>query len=324
MFKTRVTEILGIKYPIIAGPMAYVSQPEFVAAVSDADGFGIMAGIMYRSPDDLRAAIKKTKSLTNKPFAVNITMLPISRPINYEEYFIAALDEGAKIIETSGRSPEPYMKLMKDAGVITMHRATRTGDIKTAEEAGIDIVTILGTEAAGHPGQEEVGSIVRIPVAVNTVKIPVIAGGGIADARGFVAAMALGAEGVLMGTRFMVSKEAIIHDNAKKWMTTLSEADTILIMKSVKNASRVVRNSITEQVLDLENKGAPFDQILPLVRGARGASAFQTGQVENASITIGQCIGLIRDIPSIKEIIDGIVRDAKPIMQRLRAMGVGE
>lgn len=324
MFKSRVTEMLGIKYPIICGPMAYVSQPEFVAAVSNADGFGIMAGIMYRTPDELRAAIKKTKSLTNKPFAVNITMLPIARVINYEEYFIAALEEGAKIIETSGRSPEPYMKLMKDAGVITMHRATRTGDIKTAEEAGIDMVTILGTEAAGHPGQEEVGSIVRIPAAVNAVKIPVIAGGGIADARGFVAAMALGAEAVLMGTRFMVSKEAIIHDNAKQWMLGLKEADTILIMKSVKNASRVVRNSITEQVLDLENKGAPFDQILPLVRGARGAAAFQTGQTENASITVGQCIGLINDIPSIKEIIEGIIRDAKPIMERLRTMGVGE
>ena len=323
MLKTRITELLGIKYPIIAGPMAYISGPELVAAVSNAGGLGVMASLSYPNTQELQRAIQETRKLTKKPFAVNITMLPISRPVKYEDYFKAALDEGVRIIESSGRSPEPYIKLVKDAGAIMMHRATRTKDIQTAERAGVDAVTILGTEAAGHPGQEEVGTMVRVPVAVNAVKIPVIAGGGIADARGFVAALALGAEGVLMGSRFMASKEANIHDNVKKWMCGLTEADTILIQKSIKNASRVVRNAHTEKVLEMENRGATIEELLPFISGARGRNAYATGDFSSASISVGQCVGLIRDVPTVKQIIDGIIKDAKVIMKRLQTLGVG-
>ncbi len=323
MLKTRVTEMLGIKYPIIAGPMAYISGPELVAAVSNAGGLGVMASLSYPNTQELQQAIRETRKLTKKPFAVNITMLPISRPIKYEDYFKAALDEGVRIIETSGRSPEPYMQMLKNAGVITMHRATRTKDIQTAERAGVDMVTILGTEAAGHPGQEEVGTIVRVPVAVNSVKIPVIAGGGIADGRGFVAALALGAEGVLIGSRFMVSKEANIHENVKKWLCSLTEADTILIQKSIKNASRVVRNAHTEKVLEMENRGATIDELLPMISSTRGRNAYATGDFSEANISVGQCVGLIRDIPTVKQIIDGIIKDAKVIMKRLQTLGVG-
>ncbi len=321
MFKTRVTELLGIEYPIIKGPMANVSGPELTAAVSNAGGMGILASLTFQQIPQLREAIKKTQALTNKPFAVNITMLPTARPVNYEEYFQAVLDEGVKIVETSGRSPEPYMKLLKDAKVVHMHRATRTRDIQTAERVGADIVTILGTEAAGHPGQEEVTTLVRVPIAVDAVKIPVIAAGGIADARGFVAALALGAEAVLMGTRFMASKEALIHDNVKNRLLELQEADTILIQKSVRNATRVVRTEYTEKILEMENKGVPWEEILPLVRGERGVSAYATGDISQASITIGQIVGLIHDIPTCKEIIDGIVSEAKAIVQRLSALG---
>ena len=194
MFKTRVTEMLGIEYPIIAGPMAYVSRAGLVSAVSNAGGLGIIASLTFPTIEELRQEIRKTKSLTDKPFGVNITLLPSARPVNYEDYFKATIEEGVKIVETSGRSPEPYVKLIKDAGAILIHRATRTRDIKTAERVGADMVTILGTEAAGHPGQEEVTSLVRIPIAADEVKVPVIAAGGIADARGFVAALALGAE----------------------------------------------------------------------------------------------------------------------------------
>jgi nitronate monooxygenase len=323
VLKTRITELLGIKYPIIAGPMAYISGPELVAAVSNAGGLGVMVSLSYPNTQELQQAIRETRKLTKKPFAVNITMLPISRPVKYEDYFKAALDEGARIIETSGRSPEPFIKMVKDAGAIMMHRATRTKDIQTAERAGVDAVTILGTEAAGHPGQEEVGTMVRVPVAVNAVKIPVIAGGGIADAHGFVAALALGADGVLMGTRFMASKEANIHDNVKKWMCGLTEADTILIQKSIKNASRVVRNAHTEKVLEMENRGATIEELLPLISGARGRNAYATGDFSQASISVGQSVGLIRDIPTVKEIIDGIIKDAKVIMKRLQTLGVG-
>lgn len=322
MFKTRVTELLGIKYPILAGPMAYISGPELVAAVSNAGGLGIMASLSYPDPEALRIEIRKTKALTKKPFAVNITMLPISRPVKYEDYFQAAIGEGVRIIETSGRSPEPFMQMLKNAGVITMHRATRTKDIQTAERVGVDMVTILGMEAAGHPGQEEVGTIVRVPVAIKSVKIPVIAGGGIADAHGFVAALALGAEGVLMGSRFMVSKEANIHDNVKKWLCGLTEADTILIQKSIKNASRVVRNPHTEKVLEMENKGATLEELLPMISGARGRNAYATGDFSEANVSVGQCVGLLREIPTVKEIIDGIITDSKAIIKRLNTLGV--
>ena len=195
MFKTSITELLGIEHPILAGPMAYMSGPELISAVSNAGGLGIIASLTFQTVDELREAIKKTKSLTDKPFAVNVTLLPSARPVNYEEYFQAIIDEGVQVVETSGRSPEPYIKMCKDAGVTVLHRATRTRDIATAERVGADAVTILGMEAAGHPGQEEVGAMVRTPIAVDTVKIPVVAGGGIADARGFVAALAMGATG---------------------------------------------------------------------------------------------------------------------------------
>jgi len=318
MFKTRITELLGIEYPIIAGPMGFISRAELVSAVSNAGGLGIMVGTTFGGPEDLKEEIKKTRSLTDKPFAVNVTLLPAARPINYEEYFAAALEEGVNIIETSGRSPEPYMKMLKDAKATVIHRATRTRDIKTAERAGCDAATILGTEAAGHPGQEEVTSLVRIPIVVDAVKIPVIAGGGIADARGLVAALALGAEGVLMGTRFMVSKECPIHPNVKQWMLQLGEADTILIQKSIKNASRVVRTEHTEKILEMENRGATLEELLPMISGQRGRNAYDVGDVSGASISVGQVVGLIHDVPSVKEIIDGIISEAKLIIERFQ------
>ena len=323
MFKTRITELLGIEYPILAGPMGNISFAELVAAVSNAGGLGIVVSTTHPSPKELREEIKKTKNLTDKPFAVNVTLLPAARPINYAAYITAAIEEGVDIIETSGRSPEPYMELLKDAGVTTMHRATRTRDIKTAERVGIDIVTIVGTEAAGHPGQEEVTSMVRIPIAVDAVQIPVIAAGGITDARGFVAALALGAEGVLMGTRFMASKECWIHDNVKQWMLELGEAETVLILKSVKNAERVVRTEHTEKILEMEQKGATIEELMPLISGQLGRNTYATGDVSGASITIGQDVGQIHEILSVKEIIDGIVSEAETIMQRLQKIGIG-
>ena len=323
MFKTRITELLGIEYPILAGPMAYMSGPELVSAVSNAGGLGIMASLTYQTTDELREAIRRTKQLTDKPFAVNITLLPSARPVKYEDYFLAIVEEGVKIVETSGRSPEPYIKMVKDAGATVLHRATRTKDIKTAERVGADAVTILGMEAAGHPGQEEVGAMVRIPIAVDAVKVPVIAGGGIADARGFVAALAMGAEGVLMGTRFMASKDCIIHDNVKDWLLTLGEMDTILIQKSIKNASRVVRTEHSEKILEMENRGASLEELMPMISGQRGRNIYATGDIgSGAAISVGQVVGLIHDIPTVKEIIDGIISEARVIMQRLQKMGL--
>jgi len=322
MLKTRVTEMLGIQYPIIKGPMAYVSGAELVSAVSNAGGLGIIASVPFETIDELRDVIRKTKQLTDKPFGINVTLLPTARPINYEDYFKTSIDEGVNIIETSGRSPEPYMQIMKDAGVISMHRATRTRDIRTAERVGCDIVTILGNEAAGHPGQEEVGTFVRVPIAAGAVDIPVIAAGGITDASGLVAALALGAEGVLMGTRFMCTQEAQIHNNIKTWMHGLGEMDTILIQKSIKNASRVVRNEHAEKILEMESRGATLEELLPMIRGQRGVNAYEKGDPSEANISVGQCVGMINNTPSVKEVIDGMVNGAKQIMQRLEKTGL--
>jgi len=321
--KTRITELFGIEYPILAGPMAYLSLAELVASVSNAGGLGIMASVTIPTVKELREEIKKTKSLTDKPFAVNVTLAPMVRQINYEEYMAAAIEEGVTIIETSARSPEPYMKLLKDAGVKVMHRAARTRDLKTAERVGVDAITILGFEAAGIIGMEDVTSLVRIPIAVDAVRIPVIAGGGIADARGLVAALALGAEGILMGTRFMASWECGTHPKVKEWMLELGETDTITIQRSIKNTSRVVKTDFSQKILEMEEKGATLEELLPLISGQQGRKAWTTGDVNNGAISVGQVVGLIHDIPSVKEIIDSIVSEAKPIMQRLRNMGIG-
>ncbi len=323
MFKTRITEMFGIEYPIISGPMAFLSGAELVAAVSNAGGLGIMASLSFATIEELRQEIRKTKSMTDKPFAVNVTLLPTIKPVNYEDYFNAAIEEGVNIIETSGRSPEPYMKLLKDANVKLMHRATRTRDIKTAERVGADVVTILGTEAAGHPGMENVSSVVRIPIAADAVKVPVVAAGGIADARGFVAALALGAEGVLMGTRFYASKECSAHSKIKEWMLELGETDTIMIQRSINNPTRVVKTDYTQKILEMEEKGATLEELLPLLSGERGKSALASGDFNNATMTVGQVVGLIRDIPTVKEIIDGIISEAKLIVQNLHNIETG-
>ncbi|MDP3880488.1 MAG: nitronate monooxygenase family protein [Dehalococcoidales bacterium] len=317
MFKTRITEMFGIEYPIISGPMQWVSRAELVSAVSNAGGLGILASVTFPNTEELRQEIRKTRSLTDKPFAVNVTLLPTARPVNYEGYFLTAIEEGVKIIETSGRSPEPYIKLLKDAGAKVMHRATRTRDIRTAERVGADAVTILGVEAAGHPGMEDVTSLVRIPVTADAVKVPVIAAGGIADARGFVAALALGAEGVLMGTRFLLSRECNIHPRIKEWLLQLGEADTMLIQRSIRNASRVVRTPHTEKILEMEERGATLEELLPLISGQRGRNAYSTGDFSDANMSAGQVVGLIHDVPCVKDIIDGIINEARLIIQRL-------
>ena len=241
--------------------------------------------------------------MTDKPFAVNVTLAPVARPINYEEYMAAALEEGVRLIETSAKSPQPYMQMLKQAGAVVMHRATRTRDIITAEKAGVDAVCILGTEAAGVHGPEEVGIFVRIPAAVQAVKVPVIAGGGISDGRGLIAALALGAEGVLMGTRFMASTECDMHPNFREWILGLNEADTMVVLNSIKVANRVVKNSQTEKIRELEQKGAGLEELLPLISGRVGADAYKSGDTDNAMISVGQGVGLIQDIRSVQEIM---------------------
>lgn len=324
MIKTRVTELLGIKYPVLGAPMAYISGPELVSAISNAGGLGMMPVATVPSVEDLKAEIRKTKSLTDKPFAVNVTLLPTVRPVRYDVAIATAIEEGVKIIETSGRSPEPYMKMLKDGGVITIHRATRTKDVRTAERLGVDIVTIVGYEAAAHMGVEDVGSLVRIPIAADAVKIPIVAAGGIADARGLVAALALGAEGVLLGTRFMASKEAPVHPRIKEWLLGLDECGTMVIQRSIKNEARVARTEYTDQILTMEQRGCTLEELLPLIAGRRGQAAYVSGDYSSCTISAGQSLGLIHDVPTVKEIVDRIVQESEAVMQSLVRMGLGK
>ena len=318
MLKTWVTEELGVEYPIIQGALLWLSNAELASAVSNAGGLGIIAAHNFPTAEEFRQEIQKMKGLTDKPFAVNITLMPTRRPIPWEEYIVAAIEEGVNIIETSGRSPEPYMELFKAAEVKVMHKVYRIRDAKTAERLGVDAVTVVGSEAGGHLSMEEVASLVLIPKAVSSLKIPVIAGGGFYDGRGLVAALALGAEGVLMGTRFMVSKECPLHPKVKELMLQTGEMDTLLIERSIKNTSRVIRTDFSSKVLEMEEKGATLEELFPMINGKRIKRNYISGDVDDAILYCGQVVGLIDEIPSVKEIIDGIISEAREVMGRLR------
>jgi len=309
--------MLGIKYPIIQGAMQWLSRAELVSAVSNAGGLGIMAALTFPTVKELRQEIKKAKSMTDKPFAVNVTLIPTRRPVNYEEYINATIEEGVNIIETSGRSPEPYMKLFKDAKVTVMHKCTRVSDARKAERVGVDAVTIFGFGGGGHPGIYDIGSLVLIPTVLDSVKIPVIAAGGFGDARGFVAALALGAEGVLMGTRFMASQECALHPKIQECLLQAKETYTLIILNSIRNAARVIKSDFAQSVLGMEEKGAILEELVPMISGLRTKQALEKGDVEDAVMACGQIIGLIHDIPSVGEIIEGIISEAKLISQRL-------
>ncbi len=317
MFQTRVSQMLGIKYPIIQGAMQWLSRAELVSAISNAGGLGVIAALTFPTVKELQQEIKKTKSMTDKPFAVNVTLMPTRRPVSYEEYLNVVIEEGVNIIETSGRSPEPYMKLLKDARVTVMHKCTRVRDARTAERVGVDVISIIGFESGGHPGIYDVGSLVLIPAALDAVKIPVIAAGGIGDARGFVAALALGAEGVLMGTRFMASQECALHPKIQEWLLQARETDTLIIQRSIRNTARVMKSDFAQSVLEMEEKGATLEELVPLISGLRTKQAYEEGDVNDAVIACGQIIGLIHDIPSAREVIEGIISEAKLINQRL-------
>ncbi len=318
MFKTRLTELLGIKYPIIQGALGGgLSGAELVSAVSNAGGLGTIASLSYESPQKLREEIKKTKKLTDKPFAVNIALLPTIRPVNYGDYIEAAIEEGVSVIETAGGRLEPYAKIIKASKVKWMHKVGASRHAKTAERIGVDAVNVVSFEAAGHPLPEDVAASVLIPACVDAVKIPVVMAGGVADARGFVSALAMGAEGVMMGTRFVATQECTAHPKLKEWFVQLSERDTMTIQRSINNMTRAVRTEYTEKILAMEEKGATLEEILKMISGERVSNAYQSGDYSRAVVTAGQVVGLIHDIPTVKELIDSIITEARDIVQRL-------
>ncbi|MDD5190100.1 MAG: nitronate monooxygenase [Dehalococcoidales bacterium] len=315
MFETKITKLFGIKYPIIQGGMVHLSREELTAAVSNAGGLGIIASVNFATKEDFRTALKRVKKLTNKPFGVNINLSPSTRPVNNEEYIAILIEEGVKIVETSGRSPVNLMKQLKDGGVKVIHKAP--GGVrfaKTAEEIGCDAVAIIGYECGGHPGPDDVGSLVLIRAAAEQVKIPIIAGGGIGDAAGMVAALSLGADAILMGTRFMATKECTAHPKFKEWLVKANENDVVVTQRSIKVPARSLKNGPSAKVIELEKQGAPLEELLKVTSGKLAEKVYFDGDLEAGMAECGQVVGLIHDIPTCKELIDRMVKDAQEII----------
>jgi nitronate monooxygenase len=318
MFKTRVTEMLNIQYPIIQGAMQWVSRAELVAAVSNAGGLGILPSATFSSKEALREEIRKTKSLTDKPFGVNISLFPSITPIPNDVFIEALIEEGVPVVESSGmRSPEEFVGRLKEANVKLIHKVAGVKHAKRAERVGADMVSIVGFENGGALGMDDVTTFILVPRAVDELKVPIIAGGGIGDARGLVAALALGAEGVVMGTCFMATEECSLHPNVKEWMVKAGETDTVVIMRSIRNTHRAVRNKVAEQVLELEQRGAPLEEMLKLISGKRSLNAFETGDLEEGLAFCGQVVGLVDRVVSVEELISNMVKEAEKILQGL-------
>ena len=314
VFKTRITEDFGIEHPIIQGGMMWVSQPELVAAVSEAGGLGILTALTFETAEGLADAIARTRALTDRPFGVNLTFLPTLIPKDYGSLIDVMVDEGINIVETAGRNPEPYVERIKAGGAKVVHKCTSVRFAKKAESIGCDYVSIDGCECAGHPGEEDITSLVLIPATVDAINIPVIASGGFADARGLVAALALGAEAMNMGTRFVATQEAPAHEKVKQWFVDAKETDTMYVMRSLRNTERVLRNEIAEKVVEMEGQGAGIAELAPLVSGKNGLRVLKDGDTNVGLMTAGQSVGLLRDVPSVKELIDTIISEAQEIV----------
>ncbi len=321
-FNTRITELLGIEYPIVQGGMMWVGRAELASAVSNAGGLGILTALTQPTPDDLRKEIDRCRSMTDKPFGVNLTILPSVNPPPYAEYRKAIIDGGVKIVETAGHNPQEHVEDFKSHGITVVHKCTAVRHALSAERMGVDAISIDGFECAGHPGEDDIPGLILIPAAANKVKIPMLASGGIADGRGLAAALALGADGINMGTRFCATVEAPIHERVKQLLVDHDERDTNLIFRSLRNTGRVSKNSVSDKVVEiLKDPSAKFEDVHHLVKGADGRKALETGDLDAGLIWAGQVQGLINDIPTCAELLENIATDAANIIQqRLKDM----
>ena len=304
--RTKFTEAFGVEHPIVQGGMQWVGVAELVAAVADAGGLGMLTALTQPTPGDLAKEIARTRDLTDKPFGVNLTILPSINPPPYDEYRKVIVDEGIKIVETAGSNPGPHMQQFHDA-------------VK-AERIGVDAVSIDGFECAGHPGEDDIPGLVLIPAAAKHITIPMIASGGFADARGLVAALALGADGINMGTRFMCTTESPIHHNIKQAIVDATERDTELIFRPLRNTARVASNAVSREVVEILNDGGQFEQVQDLVSGKRGKTVYELGDPEAGVWSVGTCQGLIDDIPDAGDLIARIMTETDEIIGRLGAM----
>ncbi|KSZ56678.1 nitronate monooxygenase [Rhodococcus pyridinivorans KG-16] len=312
--RTRFTEIFGVEHPIVQGGMMWVGRAELVAAVAEAGALGFITALTQPTPEDLVREIERTRELTDKPFGVNLTILPSINPPPYAEYRQAIIDSGVKIVETAGFNPADHLPHFKDAGIKVIHKCTSVRHAVKAERIGVDAVSIDGFECAGHPGEDDVPGLILVPAATSKLGIPVIASGGIADSRGLVAALALGADGVNMGTRFMCTVESPVAHEVKEQIVRNTELDTKLIFRTLRNTARVATNAVSEEVVEIESRGAEFGDIAHLVAGARGRKVFEDGDLDAGIWTAGQSQGLIHDIPTVGELVDRMVTEAEAII----------
>jgi NAD(P)H-dependent flavin oxidoreductase YrpB (nitropropane dioxygenase family) len=314
MLKTRFTELFGVEHPIAQGGMMWVGTAELVSAVANAGALGFLTALTQPTPEALAREIARTCDMTDKPFGVNLTILPSINPPPYAEYRRAIIESGIKIVETAGYKPQEHVDEFKAHGIKIIHKCTAVRHALSAERMGVDAISIDGFECAGHPGEDDVPGLVLIPAAADKVKIPMLASGGFGDGRGLVAALALGADGINMGTRFCATREAPIHEAFKQAMVAGDERNTDIIFRTYRNSARVARNAISQQVLANEAAGKPFEEIAHLVKGARGREGLVSGDLDHGVWTAGLVQALIHDIPTAGELIDRIIREAEEII----------
>ena len=324
MLKTRITELFGIKHPVIQGGMQWVGFAGLVSAVSNAGALGILTALSQPTPEDLVKEIEKTKEMTDQPFGVNLTILPTINPPPYEEFAQAIVGSGVKIVETAGRSPEPFMELFNEYDVKVIHKCTSVRHALKAQAVGVSAVTIDGFECAGHPGEDDIPSLVLLPQAVEALDVPVAGCGGFSDGKSLVAALALGGEAIVMGTRFMATKEAGVHQNVKDKMTEADELSTNLMFRTMHNTARVFKNSVSNEVVEIESTGkATFEDVKDLVAGQRGRVVFEEGDLEHGIWSAGISVARVKDIPTCEEMVSRLVADAKNIIDdRLQSVKV--
>ncbi|HSZ11718.1 MAG TPA: nitronate monooxygenase family protein [Rhizomicrobium sp.] len=317
MIKTRFTEMFGVEAPITCGGMTRVGKAELIAAVANAGALGFITAHSAGKPEDLAREVQRCRDMTDKPFGVNLTILPSITPIPYDEYREAIISSGIRIVETAGNNPQPHLPRFKEAGVKVIHKCTSVRHAVKAQSIGVDCVSIDGLECAGHPGEDDVGGLILFPATADKLTIPIIASGGMADGRGLVAALALGCEGANMGTRFMATVEAPIHENVKKQIVANDERGTNLIFRTLHNTARVAKNAISDEVVAIERRGnATFADVKDLVAGVRGAVVLDKGEMDEGIWSAGQTQGLIHDIPTCKELVARIMAQAEELIRK--------
>ncbi|MEU2621433.1 nitronate monooxygenase [Streptomyces sp. NPDC007157] len=314
MIRTAFCDVFDVEYPIVQGGMQWVGRAELVSAVANAGGLGLLTALTQPSPEALAKEIIRCREMTDKNFGVNLTMLPTINPPPYAEYRDAIIESGVTVVETAGSSPAEHMPAFKAAGVKVLHKCTSVRHAVKAQGLGVDGISIDGFECAGHPGEDDVPGLVLIPVAAREISVPMIASGGFADGRGLVAALALGADGINMGTRFLATAEAPVHEKVKKQIVRSSERDTELIFRTLGNTARVARNAVSVEVVKRLNAGAKFEDVRELVAGARGRKVFEVGDLDLGIWTAGLSQSLIHDVPTVEELIQRIVSEAEQLI----------